>query len=992
MPRYLAVLIFSLILWMPGAVFALGLGDIDLKSALNQTFAAEIPVSTDSEYDIAALNVGLASNDTFEKYGLERAAFLNSFEFEIVANGANGVVLITSTEPVVEPFVTLLLEISSPQGRLLREYTVLLDPPVFSGVAAAPAVAAATAGPAPAPKPVARSESSQPSSQPSPRPAPQASPRPAPAPATVSGPSGDSYGPVQRAETLWGIAGRYADTVGVNRNQAMVAIYRANPEAFIGNINRLKAGMILRIPGGDEFRAVSRGDAFAEVQSQNEAWRDRGSAPKKESGTLRLVPPPEAAGTEAGAEPVGSSGETAAAGSTGDSDAAALRGRVSQLENELAESRRLIELRDQELQQLQESLARGDQAVAADAPADSITAPPVIDEPALIEDPADSVPAESGQAAAKPSVTTTKPAEESSIIGELFTNIWLYVALGGVLLVALFLVRRRSAEPESPAWSPLDDESDIIEEVAESTQQLSPPPAADDAILVEESAPEETDQDQAPPFAPEAADIFATSEEVPETPLERTISTETPVNLDEADPIAEADFHMAYGLYDQAADLLSNALNSEPDKNDLRLKLLEVYFIWENQGGFLREAQALRERIQDPADSDWSKVLIMGKQICPDEELFSDTPAAVGVTGEMDFPLADEGQQDDGVGLDFDFSSDRSAAGDLGLDEGTSGDLDFDMSEVGLGVEGESSDSLDFDISEAEESSLVAEDFDGSDNAPTMESPIEPPPSADATLETPTIESEALDLDALDPTMESPIAPPSADSTLETPTIESPIGQFEEDAGVADQTAEIELDDLGLDLSGLDAAAEMMDEGDQDAGDGDDEIADSSLAAETLQVEVDSLEALDDTSQHEALGVGIDEVLGDADDSDPTGEMPQIGDTEEQPALDVTAEQPAPFADADAGEALIEPGELAGDVDFEIGEDLPDGDATTHVVPAAAGNGATQTELGTKLDLARAYIDMGDPDGAKSILNEVLEEAPVEQRQEAQKLLDDLDS
>jgi pilus assembly protein FimV len=122
--------------------------------------------------------------------------------------------------------------------------------------------------------------------------------------------------------------------------------------------------------------------------------------------------------------------------------------------------------------------------------------------------------------------------------------------------------------------------------------------------------------------------------------------------------------------------------------------------------------------------------------------------------------------------------------------------------------------------------------------------------------------------------------------------------------------------------------------------------------------------------------------------------MFQIGDTEEQPALDATAEQPAPFAAAedDAGEALIEPGEMADDVDFDIGENLADGDATTKVVPAAGGHGATQTELGTKLDLARAYIDMGDPDGAKSILNEVLEEAPVDQRQEAQKLLDDLDS
>ena len=707
---------------------------------------------------------------------------------------------------------------------------------------AAPAVEAASCGPGVCAE-TGRSIPATGRSQPSARPAPQSSAETRAATFSASpaqpssAPAGDAYGPVQRAETLWGIAGRYADDAGVNRNQAMVAIYRANPEAFIGNINRLKAGMILRIPDGEEFRAVSRGDAFADVQSQNDAWRDRRSAPKKESGTLRLVPPPEAA--EA-AEPAGSAGQTGAAGTTADSDTTALRDRVSQLENELEESRRLVELQDQELQQLQQSLAGSDQGqpqpvvpdavesseASSEAVDESVTAIPVVEEPAL-EGPADSAPSEPAPVVATPGAVTTKPAEESSLVGELFTNIWLYIALGGVLIVALFLVRRRPAESDAPTWSNLDEEPEVIQEAAESTQQLSPIPAhaPDDAMVVEESSPEATDQDQGVSFSPDAANIFATGEEVPETPLERTISTESPVNLDEADPIAEADFHMAYGLYDQAADLLSNALNSEPGRNDLRLKLLEVYFIWENQGGFLREAQALHERIEDPADSDWSKVLIMGKQICPDEELFSGTLTAAGASGEMDFPLAEEGQQDGDAGLDFDFTPADSDAEDLGLDADAGGDLDFDMSEVDLGIDGDSSDSLDFDISEAEEQTYATEDFDGADNAPMMESPIAPPPSADSTLETPTIESEALGMDGLDPTTESPIVEPgSADATLETPTIESPIGDFEPETSVADQTAEIELDDLGLDLSELDAAADMV-----DVGEDDDEVEDSRL-------------------------------------------------------------------------------------------------------------------------------------------------------------------
>ena len=128
-----------------------------------------------------------------------------------------------------------------------------------------------------------------------------------------------------------------------------------------------------------------------------------------------------------------------------------------------------------------------------------------------------------------------------------------------------------------------------------------------------------------------------------ETPLERTISTEGAVELDQADVVAEADFHMAYGLYDQAAELLSRALRDSPDRRDLRLKLLEVYFIWENKAAFLKEAQIFQRQLKGAADPDWNKVVIMGKQICPGEALFA---GAVGATGEVGLDLGtadDEG-------------------------------------------------------------------------------------------------------------------------------------------------------------------------------------------------------------------------------------------------------------------------------------------------------------------------------------------------------------
>ncbi len=106
------------------------------------------------------------------------------------------------------------------------------------------------------------------------------------------------------------------------------------------------------------------------------------------------------------------------------------------------------------------------------------------------------------------------------------------------------------------------------------------------------------------------------------------MSNQTVINLDQADAVAEADFHMAYGLYDQAAELVQKALEASPNRRDLKLKLLEVFFVWGNKDSFLKAAQSLRSEIGQGADADWDKVVIMGRQICPGEKLFADATAA----------------------------------------------------------------------------------------------------------------------------------------------------------------------------------------------------------------------------------------------------------------------------------------------------------------------------------------------------------------------------
>ena len=121
---------------------------------------------------------------------------------------------------------------------------------------------------------------------------------------------------------------------------------------------------------------------------------------------------------------------------------------------------------------------------------------------------------------------------------------------------------------------------------------------------------------------------------------DETISSETAINLDQGDPLAEADFHMAYGLYDQAADLIRIAISREPNRRDLKLKLLEVFFVWGNKEQFLHSARELADTRAEAAPGEWEKIVIMGKQLAPEDPLFSGGGAVSGATaGGVDLDL-----------------------------------------------------------------------------------------------------------------------------------------------------------------------------------------------------------------------------------------------------------------------------------------------------------------------------------------------------------------
>jgi pilus assembly protein FimV len=338
------------------AAWALGLGGITVKSGLNEPLVAEIVINEATPGEAEGVLAKLASAEDFARVGLDLSGVAVPLSFDVVKDASGrALIQVSSESPVREPFLSFLVEVSWSNGRLLREYSVLLDPPVVApavigsrtvvepirevtpAAAAEPLPpstrdAAPAAEPAP-PQPAAPVAAAEPApAEPAPvEPSPvEPAPEPAPAPAPAASAPGE-YGPVASGETLWEIATATRPESGVTLNQMMLAILRANPDAFVrGNVNSLKRGAVLRIPAADEARAVAIADAAAEIAAQNDAWRgttrptlvaDSGAPPPDDSrpaatpprddSRLELVPPRAGAGGGAsGADRPGTAGGT----------------------------------------------------------------------------------------------------------------------------------------------------------------------------------------------------------------------------------------------------------------------------------------------------------------------------------------------------------------------------------------------------------------------------------------------------------------------------------------------------------------------------------------------------------------------------------------------------------------------------------------------------------------------------------------------------------
>lgn len=909
-----------------GMANALGLGGLTVKSTLNQPLLAEIELTQVQDLNAAQVVPSLATSAEFAQAGVGRMAILDDLTFTPVINASGKSVLrITSTKPVRDPYVKFLVQVLWPNGRALREYSLLLDPPKST-----PEAAAAAQLPSTAPTPTVAQ------SQPvAPAPAPSAA-----EPAAPTEPKLVQYTTLNN-DTLWEIAERVRN--GGTVQQTMLAIQALNPDAFIaGNINRLKKGQVLRLPSPAESTALPQPRAIAEVAEQNQAWRqgrrlpsgarqvdatrrDRASAAPTQipaTDNLSLV----SADNKPGAK--GAAGDNAALASklattqesldTTRRDNDELKSRMGDLQSQVDKLQRLIQLKNDQLAKMQAAGAAVPPPAidpTSTVSANSVTNPNNAANPATSAMPATVVPNTAiPDASGKPpdeiapedalpvdgakvtgatpdqplAVTPPAPVEavdSNNPFNNLLANPLLLGLVGGgalliLLLLLLLLARRRNAMVEAEKHRQM---ARALAEESEFGSDMDLPESSFEGLEVPLSSPK-----------PQPASTAVTE----------------PVREHPADALVQAEIHLAYGRINQAVELLEEAIHEEPQRSDLRLKLMELHAEQDNQAQFVAHER---------------KLIANGQNHAEVEELKSRYPsmaaaAAVASAGAAAAVLASQ--------------MDAKYVEDLLNDEPI----------------------------EAKPAPVAPE--------PVAEAPLEAPDDFDTAFD--------LSLDELEAASPTHVEDRSSELHLDGLDLDAPLAvstpqELDFDAILREQTDAAttarpdDLSDFDLNLSEDQPALKAEDDyvlgledelRDLPPFEATPELGGSQPVAQDkddLELPADfDLSLADEIETEQASAAFASEI------DDVNAELERLSQSLEQPPIDESFDDAPTFTEEDALLADDEP-----EFDFLSGTD----------------------EAATKLDLARAYIEMGDADGARDILDEVVTEGDDGQISEAREML-----
>jgi pilus assembly protein FimV len=986
-----------------GSAQAAGLGKLTVLSGLGEPLRAEIELTSVGKDEIATLAAHLAPADAYSKSNIEYTSALSTLRFT-VAQHPNGTqyLAISSVGPINEPFLDMLIQLDWASGRLVREYTLLLDPPELrpgQTAAAAPVLPVATSPLAASPR---RGGSPGAVTQPS---VGSTSTGTRTGAATSGGLAGGTY-EVKRGDTAARIA-RENKPDGVTLEQVLIALLRSNPSAFEGsNVNRLHTGAVLQLPDAATAKGVDSSEAQRLVSAQAAdfaSYRARlgtvaATAPVEEKPTTQAasgkvtakvdekqVKTADASDTLKLSKP-GDKGGGAAAGTKGSSGPSAedlavkeralkeADERVKLLEKNVSDLQKLLDLKNQNLAQLQKQIdatqskaadARAAQAKAAaiapiavapppapvPAPAPVPQAPPApvnkpVTPPVASPAPAPEAQAPLAKIETKPDTPIAAPPSASTTANPTATDASTPPAAPPPAPPKKPVIKV-NPPPPPPSGSILDDLMDNLPYVGGgiavilallgygvyNQRRKKKFSKFEDSILTGASGLR-------------ANSVFGTTGgQSVDTANSAFNSNFVPMSgqmdTNEVDPVAEADVYIAYGRDAQAEEILKEALRAQPERHAVRLKLLEIYAKRQDAKAFETIASELYAQTGGVGE-EWHRAATLGASFDSANPLYRDAHAAPAAAGaEAGAPLAPP-------------NSPGAAAASYMKTQPLS-------AQTMAGIAAASGAGIATALAQAAPRAEAA----GSAFPNTL--PMEPILDLDLTKTEPISGTQSPAEPVLPPAMDLDFDLGFGDKPAEVPSLTRSEAESVATAGRAAAANNLDFD---LDLSGTPEAPQAI------LSDGlEKTVAINAPGLTESLAGPQNFEATVPIASKPFVPVAPPETAaGPVHDGDVDFSLDLPPASEPVPQLPTTTnfEKTQPFDNSFAGITL----------------DLDQG-GVMHVAgeePPQAGGGKWQ-DMATKLDLAVAYRDIGDKDGARELLEEVMKEGDAAQIDKAKELM-----
>jgi len=1011
--RAAAIAVASCLSLSPWLAEAAGLGKLTVLSGLGQPLRAELELAANRD-ELTGMTARLAPQDAFRQAGIEYASSLLDLRFAVEKRpNGQSVIKVTSGRPVNEPFLDFLVELNWPSGRLVREYTFLLDPPEVAARQAARSTVDAKVidtvqgGSAQGERPV--SAKSAPRSTAGAR-----------LPAESSKSNGDAKRiVVQPGDTLRKIAGENQYD-GVSLEQMLVGLFRKNPEAFVGsNINRLKAGAILGMPEKAAVEAVSEAEAKKVYVTQAADWNayrhklaaatakapasdetvSQASAGKITAKVEEKATPVEQAKDKVKVSPTemvakGAGGKSAAESESDriakDKALKEAQERLAMLEKSVNELQKLVELKNQKLAELQQQNAAKKEelkpveppkvveaAKPPEPPKAAEPAPPPVEaakpaeevKPPVVEKPVEAPKPEPLPTPVKKPVPPPPPPPEPSLLDSLLEDPLPLAGGAGILalLAGYFMVKRRR---ESGS--------------AETTTAAPGPSSLGPNSVFRMTGGQSVDTGNTPP---QTGDFSQTG---PGT-----------IDTDEVDPVAEADVYMAYGRDTQAEEILLEAMQKDPQRTAIHAKLLEIYAGRRSLKQFETLASELYAQTGG-VGADWEKAAALGVGLDPDNPLYTGSakPAAA-FDANATMVASPEAIAKSTLTMPAGALAHMAQAEEL--EPVSEPDAEFDLDTLVL-TDAPAEPSPMAAPEPAPEIAAMDLDFDLGASVSPAESPAEPEPVASA-FSLPEVAAPEDIGSALDFDLAAEAAPPAAtQSPGELHVAEDADVDFSLDfdatpeAQAAPETSHDFSPEETL-VTSLPAAdsgvATYVGDATQIAPVGASSGRDESMVDFDLDLDVPSVQ----TSVNpvtESFGTETVVVPHPVEESE----------SAVSPQLTETMLSPAPMGDSDSmdfdinltdsvflGEPMTPPEFDIGSINLDLAAEptvaaappTPAAEAAASV--EAAPHDSQWEEVNTKLDLAKAYEEMGDLEGARELLQEVVVEGSVDLVEQARTIL-----